>query len=53
MLKDCYAIYDKSTGFIKLGNSKIEKVLQVKGAAVRTDSVRDTATNFDWSGNAL
>ncbi len=53
MLKDCYAIYDKSTGFIKLGNSKIEKVLQVKGAAVRTDSVCDTATNFDWSGNSL
>lgn len=53
MLKDCYAIYDENTGFIKLGNSKIEKVLQVKGAAVRTTCVRDTATNFDWSGNSL
>ena len=53
MLKDCYAIYDENTGFIKLGNSKIEKVLQVKGAVVRTACVRDTATNFDWSGNSL
>lgn len=53
MFKDCYAVYDEGTGFIKLGNSKIEKVLQVKGAAVRTDSVRDTATGFDWSGNSL
>jgi len=53
MFKDCYAIYDESTGFIKLGNSRIEKVLQVKGAAVRTACVRDTATNFEWSGNSL
>lgn len=53
MFKDCYALYDASTGFIKLGNSKIEKILQVKGATVRTDSVRDTATGFDWSGNSL
>ncbi len=50
MFKDCYAYFDESTGFIRLGNSKIEKVLQVKGAAERTDSVRDTVTNFDWSG---
>lgn len=53
MFKDCYASYDENTGFIKLGNSKIEKVLQVKGTAVRTTCVRDTATNFDWSGNSL
>ena len=53
MFKDCYAFYDENTGYIRLGNSKIEKVLQVKGAAVRTDSVRDTATGFDWSGNSL
>lgn len=53
MFKDCYAFYDENTGFIKLGNSKIEKVLQVKGTAVRTACVRDTATNFDWSGNSL
>ena len=53
MFKDCYALYDENTGFIKLGNSKIEKVLQVNGATVRTASVRDTATGFDWSGNSL
>lgn len=53
MFKDCYALYDENTGFIKLGNSKIEKVLQVKGAAVRTAYVRDTATGFDWSGTSL
>ncbi len=53
MFKDCYASYDENTGFIKLGNSKIEKVLQVKGTAVRTTCVRDTATGFDWSGNSL
>ena len=53
MFKDCYAFYDENTGFIKLGNSKIEKVLQVKGTAVRTACVRDTATDFDWSGNSL
>lgn len=53
MFKDCYALYDASTGFIKLGNSKIEKILQVKGATVRTAGVRDTVTNFDWSGNSL
>ncbi len=51
MFKDCYAYYDESTGFIRLGNSKIEKVLQVKGASVRTDSVRDTASDFEWSGD--
>ena len=34
MFKDCYAIYDESTGYIKLDNSKIEKILQVKVAAV-------------------
>ena len=50
MFKDCYAFYDENTGYIRLGNSKIEKVLQVKGAGVRTDSVRDTATDFEWSG---
>lgn len=50
MIKDCYAYYDESTGFIRLGNSKIEKVFQVKGASVRTDSVRDVSGDFDWSG---
>ncbi|MBE6811115.1 MAG: hypothetical protein E7521_08725 [Ruminococcaceae bacterium] len=53
MFKDCYALYDENTGFIKLGNSKIEKVLQVNGATVRTACVSDTATCFDWSGNSL
>ncbi len=50
MFKDCYAYYDESAGFIRLGNSKIEKVLQVKGSSIRTDSVRDVSGNFDWSG---
>ena len=53
MFKDCYASYDENTGFIKLGNSKVEKVLQVNSSAVRTTCVRDIATSFDWSGNSL
>ena len=50
MFKDCYAKYDENSGIIHLGNAKIEKVLEVKGAFVRTVSVRDTVNNFSWDG---
>ena len=36
MFKDCYASYDENTGFIKLGNSKIEKVLPAEIARSET-----------------
>ena len=32
MFKDCYAKYDENTGLLSLGNSKIQKVLEIKGA---------------------
>ncbi len=50
MFKDCFCFFDKNTGYLRLGNSKIEKVLQVKGPNVRTDSICDAAGDFEWSG---
>lgn len=50
MFKNCYAYYDENTGFLRLGNKRIEKVLQIKGSFVRTVSIRDMSVNFEWSG---
>lgn len=50
MFKDCYAFYDENTGFIRLGNSKIEKVLQLRGSFIRTVSVKDLETQKEWAG---
>ena len=50
MFKDCYAIYDESTATIRLGNSKIEKILEIRGPFVRTVSVKDLATQKEWAG---
>lgn len=50
MFKDCYAKYDENTGLLSLGNSKIQKVLEIKGAFIRTVSVKDTINNFSFEG---
>ena len=50
MFKDCYAYYNKSDGSVHLGNGKIEKIMQIKGSFIRTESVRDTASGQEWSG---
>ncbi len=53
MFKDCFGFYDKNTATIHIGNSKIEKVLRIHGCSVRTESVRDVLSGFEWSGNSL
>lgn len=53
MLKECYAIYDEYTGCIRLGNTKVEKVIRVNNSRIRTECLRDKTTGFDWSGNSL
>ena len=50
MFKDCYANYDQATGIVRLGNSKIEKVLQLRGSFIRTVSVKDIETQKEWAG---
>lgn len=53
MLKDCYAFFDQNTATIRLGNSKIEKVLEIKSGRIRTKSICDKVHRFNWSGNSL
>ena len=50
MFKDFYASFDKDTGIVRLGNSKIEKILEIKGPFVRTVSVKDLETKKEWAG---
>lgn len=50
MYKDCYARYDEKTGEVRLGNSKIEKVLEIKGSFIRTAGVYDLVGGHDWAG---
>ena len=50
MFKDCYASFDEATGYVRLGNSKIEKVLQIRGAFVRTVSVKELVSQKEWAG---
>ena len=53
MFKDCFAYYDENTSTIRLGNSKIEKVIRIDGNRIRTENVRDIINSFEWSGNSL
>ncbi|MBR6503271.1 MAG: alpha-galactosidase [Clostridia bacterium] len=50
MFKDCYASFDKASGIVRLGNSRIEKVLEIRGPFIRTVSVKDLETKKEWAG---
>lgn len=50
MFKDCYAYYNEADGCVRLGNSRIEKTLYIKGCFVRTASVRAHMTGKEWAG---
>lgn len=50
MFKDCYAYFNEADGSVKLGNSRIEKTLRIKGSFIRTESVRDVANGCEWTG---
>ncbi len=50
MLKDCYGIYNEADGSVRIGNSRIEKTLYIKGSFVRTASVRDCIEGKEWAG---
>lgn len=51
MFYGCYAKYDEKAGLIYLGNSKIEKVLQLNGAHIRTVRITDVKKGFSWDGD--
>ncbi|MBQ6884704.1 MAG: alpha-galactosidase [Clostridia bacterium] len=53
MLKDCFAYYDENTATVRLGNSKVEKIIKIDGSSVRTENVRDVVNGFEWSGTSL
>ncbi len=53
MFKDCYALYDENTATVRIGNSKVEKVIVINGNRIRTQNVRDVANGFEWSGDSL
>lgn len=50
MFKDCFGYYNETDGSVRLGNSRIEKTLYIKGSFVRTASVRDCVTGKEWAG---
>ncbi len=53
MFKDCYAIYDENTATVRLGNSKIEKIIRINGTKIRNEKISDVTTGFEWSGSSL
>lgn len=53
MIKDCYAFFDQNTATIRLGNSKIEKVIKINLGCIRTESICDKVRQFNWTGNSL
>ncbi len=53
MFKGCYAYFDETTSTVRLGNSKVEKVIRINCSRIRTECVRDVVNGFEWSGNSL
>lgn len=49
MFKDCFAFYNSSDGTVKIGNSRIEKILQIKGAFICSKKIRDVTSGSEWS----
>lgn len=52
MLRDCYARYDAGNARILIGNSRVEKVLRLKGSFIRTEKVIDKRNHTEWAGDA-
>lgn len=50
MLNECFAYYDKPASTLRVGNSRIEKTVCVKGGAIYTKSVRDLKKGRAWEG---
>lgn len=54
MLKDCFALYDNEKGILRVGNSRIEKIMQLKGSFIRTERISDKVSGKEWrSGKPL
>lgn len=50
MLKECYACYDEIDGSLRMGNSRIEKLICIKGGFIRTAQICDRITGKQWDG---
>ncbi len=54
MINDCFAFYDKEKGYVRIGNGKVEKIMQLKGSFIRTEKVTDKVSGKVWkSGKPL
>ncbi len=51
-MKDCFAYYNQINSELHIGNSCIEKVIQIKGSLIRTVSVTDRTSGKVWCGGA-
>ena len=54
MIKDCFAIYDEERATVRIGNGRIEKIIQLKSSFIRTERVTDRVSGKVWkSGKSL
>ncbi len=49
----CYACYQPSDGTLRIGNNRIEQVIQVKGCLLRTVQVSDLQNQVYWNGEPV
>lgn len=48
--QDCYAEYDEGNRTLRVGNSRIEKVIRLRGSFLCTQSVKDRRSGAEWAG---
>lgn len=51
MYQDCYSHYDAQSGMLVVGNSSIEKRMELRGGSIRTVSIRDQRSGACWEGS--
>ena len=49
-MNDCYASYDKEKGYVRIGNGRVEKIMQLKGSFIRTEKITDKVSGKVWRG---
>ncbi len=49
-MKDCFAYYDEANSRVHIGNSRIEKLIRIKGSFICTEKVSDLTNGRTWSG---
>ena len=50
MMNDCYAAYDKEKGYVRVGNGRVEKIMQQRGSFIRTEKITDKVSGKVWRG---